>query len=126
LPAVLYGCETWSLTLGEKCRLRVFEDTRQRTIFGPKIDDVVGEWRKLTAGSFMLCISQQISYGDQDRQAGHVAQMKERRGAYRVLVGEREGRRPLGRHRRRWQDNIKMYLREVGWGHGQDRSGELC
>jgi hypothetical protein len=50
------------------------------------------------------------------RWAGHVARMGERRGAYRALVGKREGRRPLGRTRRRWEDNIKMDLREVGWG----------
>jgi hypothetical protein len=49
--------------------------------------------------------------------------MGERRGAYRVLVEKREGRRPLGRSRRRWKDNIKKDLREVGWGHGLDRSG---
>jgi hypothetical protein len=50
------------------------------------------------------------------RWAGHVASMGERRGAYRALVGKAEGRRPLGRPRRRWEDNIKMDLREVGWG----------
>jgi hypothetical protein len=50
------------------------------------------------------------------RSAGHVARMGEGRGAYRVLVGRREGRRPLGRPRRRWEDNIKMDLQEVGWG----------
>jgi hypothetical protein len=49
--------------------------------------------------------------------------MRERRGAYRALVGKPEGRRPLGRPRRRWEDNIKMDLREVGWGHGLDPSG---
>jgi hypothetical protein len=50
------------------------------------------------------------------RWAGHVARMGERRGAYRAIVGKPEGRRPLGRPRRRWEDNIKMDLREVGWG----------
>jgi hypothetical protein len=50
------------------------------------------------------------------RWAGHVARMGEGRGAYRVLVGKPEGRRPLGRSRRRWEDNIKMDLQEVGWG----------
>jgi hypothetical protein len=49
--------------------------------------------------------------------------MGERRGAYRALVGKPEGRRPLGRPRRRWEDNIKMDLSEVGWGHGLDQSG---
>jgi hypothetical protein len=50
------------------------------------------------------------------RWAGHVARMGERRGAYRALVGKPEGRRPLGRPRRKWEDNIRMDLREVGWG----------
>jgi hypothetical protein len=49
--------------------------------------------------------------------------MGERSGAYRALVGKPEGRRPLGRSRRRWEDNIKMDLREVGWGHALNRSG---
>jgi hypothetical protein len=49
------------------------------------------------------------------RWAGHVARMGEQRGAYRILVGRPEGRRPLGRPRRRWEDNIKMDIREVGW-----------
>jgi len=52
------------------------------------------------------------------RWAGHVAPMGLRRGAYRVLVGKTEGKRPLGRPRHRWEDNIKMDLQEVGWGHG--------
>jgi hypothetical protein len=50
------------------------------------------------------------------RRAGHVARMGEGRGAYRVLVRRPEGRRPLGRPRHRWEDNIKMDLQEVGWG----------
>ena len=50
------------------------------------------------------------------RWEGHVAHMGERRGIYRVLVGKPEGKRPLGRHRRRWEDNIKMDLQEVGCG----------
>jgi hypothetical protein len=54
------------------------------------------------------------------RWEGHVARMGEKRGAYRILVGRPEGRRPLGRPRRRWEDNIKMVLEEVEWGHGLD------
>jgi hypothetical protein len=54
------------------------------------------------------------------RWAGHVAGMGERRGVCRVLVGKPEGKRPLGRLRRRWEDNIKMDLQEVGWGHRLD------
>jgi hypothetical protein len=52
-----------------------------------------------------------------------VARMGETRCAYMALVGKREGRKPLGRPRRRWEDNIKMELREIGWGHGLDQSG---
>ena len=55
--------------------------------------------------------------------AGHVAGMGERRGVYRVLVGKPDGKRPLGRPRYRWEDNIKMDLQEVGWGYGLDRAG---
>jgi hypothetical protein len=54
------------------------------------------------------------------RWAGHVARMRERRGTYRILIGRPEGRRPLGRPRRRWEDNIKMDLQDVGLGHGLD------
>jgi hypothetical protein len=50
------------------------------------------------------------------RWAGHIARMKERRSAYKFVVGKTEGRRPLGRPRRRWEDNIKVDLQEVGWG----------
>jgi hypothetical protein len=57
------------------------------------------------------------------RWAGYVARMGERRGAYRILVGRLEGRRPLRRPRRRWEDNIKTDLQEVGWEHGLDFAG---
>jgi hypothetical protein len=77
-----------------------------RRIFGPKRDEVTGEWRRLHNKELYAVYS----------SAGHVARMGERRGAYRALVGKPEGRRPLGRPRRRWKDNIKMDLREVGWG----------
>ena len=57
------------------------------------------------------------------RWAGHVARVGKRRGVYRVLVGKTEGKKPLGRHKRRWEDNIKMDLQEVRWGYGLDRAG---
>jgi hypothetical protein len=57
------------------------------------------------------------------RWAGHVARMGEKRGACRILVGRPEGRRQLGRSRRRWDDNIKMDLEQVGWAHGLDSAG---
>jgi hypothetical protein len=120
LPVVLYGCESWSLTLREKCRLRVFENKVLRRIFGPKRDEVTEKWRTLhNKELYALYSSPNIIRAIKSRRlrwAGHVARMGERRGVYRVLVGKPEGRRPLGRPRRRWEDNIKMDLRQVGWG----------
>jgi hypothetical protein len=118
LPAVLYGCENWSLTLREESRLRVFENKVLRRIFGPKRDEVIGEWRRLRNEKlYALYFSPNIIRVIKSRRlrwAGHVACMGEKRGAYRDLVGKPEGRRPLGRPRRRWEDNIKMGIREVG------------
>ncbi|KAJ4427692.1 hypothetical protein ANN_25341 [Periplaneta americana] len=119
LPVVLYGCETWTLTLREKQRLRVFENKVLRKIFGPKRDEVTGEWRKLhNTELHALYSSPDIIRNIKSRRlrwAGHVARMSESRNAYRVLVGRPVGKRPLGRPRRRWEDNIKMDLREVGY-----------
>jgi hypothetical protein len=120
LPVVLYGCETWSLTLREEQRLRVFENRVLRRIFGPKGDEETGEWRRLHNEELNdLYSSPDIIWVIKSRRmrwAGHVARMGEKRGAYRVLVGRPEGRRPLGRHRRRWEDNIKMDPQDVGSG----------
>jgi hypothetical protein len=104
LPAVLYGCETWSLTLREECRLRVFENRVLRRIFGPERDEVIGEWRRLHNEELYAVYSPniiQVIKSSRLRWAGHVARMGERRGAYRALAGKPEGR-PLGRPRRRW------------------------
>jgi hypothetical protein len=120
LSVVLYGCETWSLTLREEHRLRVFENRVLRRIFGPKRDEVTGEWRKLhnkelhdlyPSPSIITIIKSRRM-----RWADHVARMGEKKNAYRLLVGKPEGKRPLGRPRRRWVDNIRMDLGEVGWG----------
>jgi hypothetical protein len=120
LPVVLYGCETWSLTLREEHRLRVFENSVLRRIFGPKRDEVTGEWRRLhneelndlySSPNIIRAIKSRLM-----RWAGQVARMEEGRVAYRILVGRPEGMRPLGRPRRRWHDNTKMDLQEVGWG----------
>jgi hypothetical protein len=120
LPVLLYGCETWSLTLREECRLRVFENGVLRRIFGPKRGEVTVEWRRLhNKGLYALYSSPNIIRVMKSRRlrwAGHVARMGARRGANRALEDKHEGRRPLGRPRRRWEDNIKMDLREVGWG----------
>ncbi|KAJ4427457.1 hypothetical protein ANN_25102 [Periplaneta americana] len=119
LPVLLYGCETWTLTLREEHRLRVFENKVLRKIFGAKRDEVTGEWRKLhNTELHALYSSPDIIRNLKSRRlrwAGHVARMGESRNAYRVLVGRPEGKRPLGRPRRRWEDNIKMDLREVGY-----------
>jgi hypothetical protein len=63
LPVVLHGCESWSLTLREGHRLRVFENRVLRRIFGPKKDEVTGEWRKLRSGSFIICTHHRIFLG---------------------------------------------------------------
>jgi len=120
LPVVLYGCETSSLTLREKRRLRVFEKRVLRRIFGPKRDEVTGKWRKLHNEELNNLYSSpnivRVIKSRRMRWAGHVARMGERRGVCRILVGKPEGRRLLGRPRRRWEDNIRMDLREVGCG----------
>ncbi|KAJ4446228.1 hypothetical protein ANN_12922 [Periplaneta americana] len=119
LPVVLYGCETWTLTLRAEHRLRVFKNKVLRKIFGSKRDEVTGEWRKLhNAEVHALYPSPDIIRNIKSRRlrwAGHVARMGESRNAYKVLVGRPEVKRPLGRPRRRWEDNIKMDLREVGY-----------
>jgi hypothetical protein len=91
-----------------------------RRIFGPKRDEATGEWRRLrneelkdlySSPNIIRVIKSRIM-----RWAGHVARMGENRGAYKILVGRPEGRRPLGRPRHRWEDNIEKDLQEVGWG----------
>jgi hypothetical protein len=119
LPVVLYGCETWSVTLREEHRLRVFGNRVLRRIFGPKGDEVTGEWRKLHNEELHNINSspdiRQIK-SRRMRWAWHVARMGEGRNGYRVLVGKPEGKRPLERPRRRWEDGIEMDLRAIGWG----------
>ena len=114
LLVVVYGCETWSLTLREEGRLKVFENRVLRRIFGPRRD-----WRKLhncelndrySSPNIRVMKSGRMGWAE------HVAHTGERRGVYRVMVGKPEGKRPLRRPRRRWEDNIKMELQEVGWG----------
>jgi hypothetical protein len=116
---VLYGCKTWSLTLREEHRLRVFENRVLRRIFGPKRDEVTGGWRKLhneqlhnlySSSSIIRMIKPRRM-----RWAGFVARIEKKRNAYRILVGNPEGKRPLGRARRKWVYNIKVDLREIGW-----------
>jgi hypothetical protein len=97
----------------------VFENRVLRRIFGPKRDEVTGEWRKLhneelrnlySSPSIRIIKARRMSW------AGHVARSGEKWNVYRLLVGKPEGKRPLRRPRRRWVDNIKMDLLEIGWG----------
>jgi hypothetical protein len=121
LPVVLYGCETWSLTLREEKKLRVFEVLVLRRIFGPRRDEVTGEWRRLhieelndlyTSPNMVRVIKSRRM-----RWARHVTHMGEESGVYRVLVGKPEGKRLLGRPRRRWVNNIWTDLQKVGCGY---------
>ena len=122
LPVVLYGCETWSFTLREEHRLRVSENKVLRKIFGAKEDEITGEWRKLhNAELHALYSSPNIIRSLKSRQlrwAGLAAHMKQSRNVSRVLVGRPEGKRTLRRPRRRWEDDIKMDLRQMGCDAG--------
>jgi hypothetical protein len=110
------GAKLGSLTLREENRPRMFENQMLRRISGPKRDEVMGDWRKLhneelhnlysSPNIIRMIKSRRMSW------AGHVARMGETRNAH---MGKPEGKRPLGRPRRRWVDNIKMVLREIGW-----------
>jgi len=121
VPVVLHGCETRSLTLLEEKKLRVFENMVLRRIVGPRSDEVTGELRRLHNEELndLYCSPNilRVIKSRRMRWAGHVARMGEERGLYRVLVGKPEGKRPLGRPRRRWVDNIRMDLQEVGCGY---------
>ena len=112
----------WSLTLREERRLRVFENRVLRRVFGPKRDEVTGEWRKLhneeLNGLYSLPNIVWVVKSRRMRWAGHVARMGEDRGVHRVLMGKPERKRPMVRPRRRWEDNIKMDVQEVGGGRG--------
>jgi len=121
LPVVLYACETWSLTLREERKLRVFENMVLRRIFEPRRDEVTVEWRRLhneeLNGLYSSPNIVRVIKSRRMRWAGHVARIGEEREVYRILVGKPEGRKPLGRPRRRWVGNIRMDLQEVGCGY---------
>jgi hypothetical protein len=118
---IYFGCETWFLTLRDGYRVKVFENRVLRRIFGPNRDEETGGWRKLNNEelhnlySSPSIITSRIIKSRTIRWAGHVARMGETRNAYRIFVGKPEGRRPLGRPRRKWLENIIMDLREIGW-----------
>jgi hypothetical protein len=98
----------------------VFENRVLKRIFGPKRDEMTREWKKLHNEELHDLYSSpsiiRIIKWRRMRRAGHVARMGEKRNTYRLLVGTPEGKRPLGRPRRRWVDNIRMDLGEKGWG----------
>ena len=100
----------------------MFENRVLRRVFGPKRDEVTGEWRKLhnkgLSDLYSLPNIVRVVKSRRMRWAGHVARMWEGRGVHRILVGKPEGKGPLGRPRRRLEDNIKMDLEEVGGGVG--------
>jgi len=102
----------------------VFENRVLRRIFGPKRDEVTGEWRKLHNEELNGLYSSpnifQVIKSRRMRWVGHVACVGEGRVMYSILVGKPEGKRPLGSPRHRWEDNIKRDLQEVGWGGGMD------
>ena len=137
LPIVLYGCETWSLTLREERKLRVFENVVLRRIFGPLRDEVAGEWRRLHKQELNdLYSSPNIMWVIKSRRmgwAGNVARIGEERGVYRVLVGKPEGRNHwgdlgvdgwiiLGWISRRWDVGIWTGL---GWPRIETVGGRL-
>jgi len=99
----------------------VFENRALRRIFRPTRDEVTGEWRKLHKEELndLYCSANivRVIKSRRMRSAGHVARMGERRGVYRVLVGKLDGKRPLGRSRRTWENYIKLDLQEVGCGY---------
>ena len=120
MPVVLCGCVTWSLTLREERRVKMFENRVLKRVFGSKRDEVTGVWRKVhneelndlysLPNIFRVIKSRRIKW------AGHVAYMGDSKCLYRVLVGKPEGKRLLGISRSRWEDNSKMDLQEVRCG----------
>jgi hypothetical protein len=107
LPVVLYGCETWSLSLREERRLRVFENR----ILGEYLDPRqmrMGEWR-LLHNDFIVC-TVHLTLSKRLRWASHVTSVDEGRSAFKMLTGKPTGKRTLGRPRRTWEDNIRLYL----------------
>jgi len=121
----LYGCEIRLLTLREESRLSIFENRVLKRIFGPKRDEVTGEWRKLHNEELNDLYSSpnnvRVIKSRRIRWAGHVARMGESRGAYRILVRKPKRKKPLERLRHRWNNNIKMDLGGSGmWEYELD------
>ena len=117
---VLYGCETWSLTLREERRLRVFENRVLRRVFVPKRDEVTGEWRKLHNEElndlYSLPSIVRVVKLRRMRWAGHVARMGEDRGVHRVLVGKPEGKSHWGDQDVNRRIILRWIFRKLGVG----------
>ena len=100
----------------------MFENRVLRRVCGPKRDEVTGEWRKLhneeLSDLYSLPSIVRVVKSGRMRWAGHMARTAEGRGVHMVLVAKPEGKRPLGRPRHRWEDNIQMDLQEIGGGYG--------
>jgi len=137
LPVVFYGCEIWSLTRREERKLRVFEDMLLRRIFGPRRDEVTGEWKRSHNEELNELYSSlnivQVIISRRMRWAGHVVRMGEERGVYRVLLGKPEGRNHwenlgidgwiiLGWISRKWDVDIGTGL---GWPRIEKGGGHL-
>jgi hypothetical protein len=117
-PVVLYECETWYLILREECQLSVFENWVLRKMFGPTGDELTGEWRRLHNAKLLDLYS--LSYiiwvvrSRRMRWFGHVVRIGWGIVAYRVLVWEPGGMRPLRRHKRKWEHNTKQIFNTIG------------
>jgi hypothetical protein len=120
LPVILYECETWSLTLREEHRLRVPKNRVPRRISGPKRDEIIRGWTNLhneeLHNLYSLPNIIRMIKPRKMRWAGQVPRTGEKRNAFRVLAGKPEGIKPLGKPRHRWEDDIIIDLREIGWG----------
>jgi len=106
------GCDTWSFTLREERRLRVFDNRLMRRIFGPKRDEVIGEWKKLH--------KEELNDNTHNTRRMKWARLAVRRGRGEVYTGflleKPERKILLGKPSHRWEDNIKTYRQEVGCG----------
>jgi hypothetical protein len=115
MSVILYGCGTWSLTLREEYRLRVFENRVLRRVFGLQRGEMKGDGRKLLNEEFHNLYSlPNIIRMMKSRRMRWARHKWGKRNEYRILVGKPEGKRPLGIPKHRWADNIKIDLREDG------------